>query len=270
MIDLHSHLLPGIDDGPDDDDGAIALAKAAIEAGIDCMAATPHIDQKHAVKIEELAGRRDRLQGALSELGIPLRILQGGELTGTRLLELDAEHLETLTLGAGPYLLLECPFTPAGMMFDNVVSRAQSLGFQVVLAHPERSPEFMGKPERLSELTERGALAQVTTNSLTGGFGSTVQRATIEFFAAGLVHVVASDAHDARHRSPRLMEGFAAVETFLPGIQDAAEYWVRTAPGAIVAGTPVPAPPPLQVSRGRLAVRRLVRSAGRVGRSSKP
>jgi protein-tyrosine phosphatase len=259
VIDLHSHLLPGIDDGPPDDAGSIAMARAAVEAGIVAMAATPHIDHAHRVAVGELKRRRERLQTLLSAEGVALEILQGGELTGARLMELSAEELSVLTLGGGSYLLLECPFTPVGSMFEHLVFRAQSLGFEVLLGHPERSPEFAGRPERLASLVERRVLVQVTSGSLAGHFGRTVQRATIEMLAEGLVHVVSSDAHEAQRRRPDLLGGIEALERLVPGVGEHAAYWTQTVPAAIVGGAEVEPAPRLKPSKGRMLGKRLLR-----------
>jgi protein-tyrosine phosphatase len=138
VIDLHAHLLPGIDDGPPDDAGSLEMARVAVQAGITAMAATPHIGHAHDVVVAELAERRARLRELLTAEGIDLHVLQGGELTGARFMELQPQELAQLTLGGGRYLLLECPFTPVGSMFEQFVARAQGLGFDVLLGHPER------------------------------------------------------------------------------------------------------------------------------------
>jgi protein-tyrosine phosphatase len=259
VIDLHAHLLPGIDDGPPDDAGSVAMAKAAVEAGITAMAATPHIDHANNVMVGELADRRARLAQVLADERVDLQILQGGELTGARLMELPAEDLSALTLGGGRYLLLECPFTPVGSMFEHIVFRAQSLGFDVLLGHPERSPEFAGRPERLAGLVERRVLVQVTAGSLSGHFGRTVQRSTIEMLAEGLVHVISSDAHEARRRRPDLLSGVDALEGLVPGVADHAAYWTEVVPAAIVDGGEVEPAPRLKPSKGRMLTKRLLR-----------
>jgi protein-tyrosine phosphatase len=259
VIDLHSHLLPGIDDGPPDAAGSVAMARAAVQAGITAIAATPHIDHAHDVVVGELAERRLRLQAVLAAEGVELEVLQGGEITGARMMELGAEDLSVLTLGGGRHLLLECPFTPVGSMFEHIVFRAQSLGFDVLLGHPERSPEFAQRPARLASLIDRRVLVQVTAGSLAGHFGRTVQRATIEMLAEGLVHVIASDAHEALRRRPDLLEGLEALERLVPGVADHAEYWTEVVPAAIVDGGDVEPPPRLKPSKGRMLTKRLLR-----------
>jgi protein-tyrosine phosphatase len=256
LIDLHAHLIPGIDDGPPDEAGSMEMARIAVENGITAMAATPHIDHSHGVSLQELPERLAAVRSALAAQAIPLEVHQGGEVTAVRLNELATEELRELTLGGGRYVLLECPFTPAGTLLQNAVFKAQSQGFEVLLAHPERSPHFLGHFERLEELVHRGALVQVTAESMTGRFGRTVQQAAIELFSQQLVHVVASDAHDAYKRPPNIARAFAKMSSLLPGIEELMPYWTQTTPAAILAGDEVGAPPEVKRSRVRVLAAR--------------
>lgn len=252
MIDLHAHLLPGIDDGPHDDDGAVVMARAAVDQGITAMAATPHIDFKHEVAIAELSARLNHLRQMLAGAGVSLEVHQGGEITPTRLLELTSTDLDMLTLGGGRYLLLECPFSRVGQMFDNVVFHAQSAGYEVLLAHPERSPEFLNDVPRLAGLVERGVRVQLTAGSLVGEFGRTVHGAAMTMAAEGLVHVVSSDAHDSVRRPPSLGPAMEALASAVPGSDQAIRYWTHTAPQTILTGTLVEPAPRLRAPRRRL------------------
>ncbi len=206
MIDLHSHLLPGIDDGPPDLPGSLAMARAAVDGGTRVMAATPHIGHTHGVVPASLAGRVADLTAALAAADIPLQVVAGGELAPDRALDLDDGELAAIALGGSRCVLLECPFARAGDLMGRLVAHLQMKGFRVLLAHPERSPTFLGDPSALAELVRRGAYAQLTAGSLIGQFGRTVEKAALAFLAEGLVHVVASDAHDAYGRPPALGE----------------------------------------------------------------
>jgi protein-tyrosine phosphatase len=235
VIDLHAHILPGLDDGPATEDGAVAMARAAVGAGTRAMATTSHINRGFGLGPAELAAARGKLLQRLEREGIALELLQGGEIAHDRLPSLSEDDLRALTLDGGSYLLLECPFSPAAGL-DTVVEDLQRRGYDVLLAHPERSPSFLHDPDLLANLVERGALAQVTAGSLTGAFGATVRRAAHTMLEHGLVHVLASDAHDERHRPPALDEA-------LDGPQ--AEWMTQAAPAAIVEGRPLPERPPL-------------------------
>jgi protein-tyrosine phosphatase len=240
VIDLHCHLLPGIDDGPEDMDAAIALARAAAAAGTQTLLATPHIDHWWDVSPATLPERAAEVRAALAVAGVDVAVEVSGEIALTRLVELTDEELAGLSIGPTRRLLLEAPLTPVAGDFDPMLLATQDRGWPVLLAHPERCPGFLRRPERLERLVEAGILVQVTAGSLTGQFGKEILKTAVRWIDAGWVHVVASDAHDAYRRPPGLLEpieraGFAALAPWL----------TEAVPRAILDGTPVPARPPL-------------------------
>lgn len=243
MIDLHAHLLPGVDDGPATLEDALAMARAAVAAGIATMAATPHIDHVHGVEPVSVGPAVERLQAALTDEGIPLQVVPGGEVALTRLPELADEELSAVALAGGPWILLECPLDLAGGPLEEAVFSLQIRGFEVLLAHPERAPMFLRAPHRIRGLADQGARTSVTAGALAGAFGRTPQRLALRMLEDGLVHTVASDAHDARRRPPVLRAGLEEAESRLPGAETLAGWLTRDVPGAIVSGTPVPEPP---------------------------
>jgi protein-tyrosine phosphatase len=244
-IDIHCHLLPGLDDGPGNMGEALAMAQVAVLAGTTHMVATPHIDQTWRVRPELIAARADALREALRGEGIPLQVSTGGEIALSRLVDLGGAELDGLRLGGGPYLLIECPLTPTAGDFDSLLLRFHARGEAIVLAHPERSPLFQQEPERLVRLVAAGMLCSLTAGSLTGTFGKTVRRFSIELLREGLVHDLCSDAHDHLGRPPGLSDALAAVEDELPGIDRRREWLTELAPAAILAGEQLPASPPL-------------------------
>lgn len=244
MIDLHAHVLPGLDDGPPTLEVAVAMARAAVAAGTRAMATTSHIDRGLGLGPSDLGPARERLAERLAAENVPLELLQGGEIAPARLYGLDDATLRGLTLGGGPFVLLECPFTPVGTTLEPMVDDLQRRGFGVLLAHPERSPTFQRDPARLAALVERGALAQVTAGTFAGTFGETARRAAQAMLDAGLVHVLATDAHDPSHRPPDLR----AVGDALDGPQLA--WMTEAAPAAVVTGRRPPERPPLPRGRG--------------------
>jgi protein-tyrosine phosphatase len=247
MIDLHAHVLPGIDDGPPTVDDSLEMARAAIAAGTQAIATTSHIHHAFPLEPEDIVNARAKLAERLAAEGIALELLGGGEIDPARLPALDDDALRALALGGGPYVLLECPFAPVGAGLELMVGDLQRRGFGVLLAHPERSPSFQRDLGLLSALVERGALAQITTGSLAGGFGDVPRRAALAMLQQGLVHVLASDAHDAYRRGPDLRAHGDALDP------DQHEWMTMTAPAAIVAGTPLPQRPPLPRARGMRA-----------------
>jgi protein-tyrosine phosphatase len=233
MIDLHAHILPAIDDGPPTTDAALVMARAAVAAGTRAIATTSHVEDMFNVDPDQIAGARDVLATRLADEGIELELLAGGEIGAFRLPALADEQLRALALGGGPYVLLECPLEPTAPPMDVLVDDLHERGFEVLLAHPERSPSFQRDPELLAGLVEQGALAQVTAGALTGQFGGLPQRTAKAMIRDGLAHVLASDAHDAVLRPPALdADGLLAPAEH--------EWMTSTVPEAIVTGTPVP------------------------------
>lgn len=249
MIDLHSHILFGIDDGPAQLDGSLALARAAVAAGTHTIAATPHIDTRLGVTPAQRDARLAELRTAVEADGIPLRVLPGGEIALQRHLELGEDELAALRLGDGEFLLLECPLSQAAGAFDRFLAGLLGRGVRMLLAHPERSPALQRRPDRLADLVRAGALAQVTSGSLAGRFGRAVQDAALHMLAEGLVHDIASDAHDAQVRPPDLRAGLEAAERALPGAHALADWLAVDVPQAIIAGGAIPRRPPVVLER---------------------
>ncbi len=255
MIDLHCHILPGVDDGAPDIQRSVEMARAAAQAGTHTIAATPHVRDDHPFDLRTLPDRVAALRAALQGEGIDVRIEMGGEADIEKAVQLPDEALRGICLGGGPYLLVESPYRHAVGWLEEGLEDLTRRGFRLVLAHPERCPSFHSDRARLEALVEAGALCSVTAASMTGRFGSLVQRFTRDLFEAGLVHNVASDAHDVRGRGLGLLEGFEALERQLRGLVEQAAWFTETAPAAILGGGELPERPPPPRRRG---VRRLL------------
>lgn len=212
MIDLHSHVLPGLDDGARDIRGALAMARAACADGIGAVVATPHIDHVHAVAPLAVLEAAIGLRRALRAAEVPLRVLTGGELTPARAAELSDPELRAVALGASACVLLECPLRRGGPPLEEALFSLSLRGFRVLLAHPERSPDLMGDVDRVRELVGRGALCSLTAGGVLGRFGARPREFAQRLLDAGLVHNLASDGHDVRSRplALRLALGVAA------------------------------------------------------------
>jgi protein-tyrosine phosphatase len=259
VIDLHAHILPGLDDGPADLEGSVALARAAVATGTRVLAATSHVNQGFELSPADLAGARERVRARLAADGIPLEVVQGGEISPNRLPSLGDADLREVALGGGPWLLLECPFSPAAAGMELMVADLHERGFCVLLAHPERSPSFQSQPALLAELVERGALGQVNSASLTGELGDAARRAAFTMVERGLVHVLASDAHHAVHRPPGVEPGLEALRERFGRVAALGEWMTNELPAAILAGRSVPDRPPLP-ARPRRGLRRRLRA----------
>lgn len=249
MIDLHCHVLPGLDDGPETVEGSLALARAALAAGTTTLLATPHINRRYEIGPTHVRAELDAFRQRLVRERIELDVRMGGEISCGRLASLPPEQLEMLRLGDGPYVLLEAPLSSGLETLPSAVERLQRDGYGVLLAHPERSPGFQRDPAKLRELVDRGALCSITATSLSGRFGRVPCRFAFTLLRMGLVHDIASDAHDAYRRPPDLREGLAAAGAQMRDFDEHATWLTQTVPAAILAGSPLPPRPALP--RGR-------------------
>jgi protein-tyrosine phosphatase len=184
----------------------------------------------------ELAGRVQALRDHLRSAEVPVELIVGGEVALPMSIDLADDELARVCLGAGSYLLVESPYTDAPETLEASLFALQVRGFRVLLAHPERSPAFLLHDGRLAELVDRGMRCSITAGSMAGRFGGKVQRFTADLFQEGLVHDVASDAHNARGRPPGLRHGFEVLAERLRGLPAQVNWFTVEAPNAILAG----------------------------------
>lgn len=255
MIDLHTHVLPGLDDGPPTLEQAVELAQAVADSGVKTVVATPHVSFEYPRTKLEIDAAAEVLRAGLRDAGITLEVATGAEVELAYGFDRDDEELAALHLNRGPYLLVESPLSPAAGDFDPMLMTLQVRGHHVVLAHPERCPAFMRQPERLERLVGTGMLCSITASSMSGRFGNTVRRFTLDLLRRGLVHNVSSDTHDLVRRPPGLLDPFEAAEAHLHGLSDQRGRLTQDAPAAILAGESVPSPPHLRPRR-RFVLRR--------------
>ena len=242
MIDLHHHLLPGLDDGPATLAESISAAEAAAADGARVIAATPHLRDDHpGVRPQELASRCGDLKAHLAERGIPVDVLSGGEVDLAWAQEATDEDLRLVSYGQrGTDLLLETPYGPLPSTFEALLFGIQVRGYRILLAHPERNPTFRDDPDRLAALVARDVLVQVTAGALAGARrNSPSRRLTLWLIERGLCHVIASDSHGPSNRRAPLSKAVAEAERT---VGEAARQMVTAAPEAILTGEPVPAP----------------------------
>lgn len=244
MIDLHSHILPGIDDGPADIEASVALAEAAVESGTTVMAATPHLRADHPrVRPEELLERCREVTRRVAAQGLALEIVPGGELDLLWAHGATDEELRLVSYRqAGRDLLIETPYRRVPPRFEDLLLAVAARGFRLVLAHPERSGAFQHQPKRVAAMVASGVLMQITASTLSGGRRRSPARdLALAMVRDGLAHIIASDAHGtASGRSPDLTAAVAAAAEL---VSARAEWMVTEAPAAVLAGEPLPAPP---------------------------
>ena len=257
MVDVHLHILPGVDDGPADLAESLSVARALVAEGVRIAVATPHVRDDYPTPLAEMRGRVAQLRAALAEQGVPLDVRTGGEVAIDRLPALDDDEVRGFSIGgAGRHLLLEFPYSGWPLALPAAVERLRSLGMSPVIAHPERSAEVQRDPALLGPMVGAGALVQLTASSLAGRPGSRSRAAGFRLLELGLAHVVASDAHAAGVRPIALAAAVAAV-----GDRRLAGWLTRDAGAALVAGSAPPPRPEAQPERreagGRGGVRRL-------------
>lgn len=211
MYDLHCHLLPGIDDGAQTDVEALALARAAVAAGISHSVLTPHF---HPGRFDNQVGdtreRAEVFRQQLVDAGVPLKIAVAGEVRAGPEVMMWAEDGALPFVGqweGQPLLLLEFPHgvLPAGS--EKLIAWLRGRGIRTLVAHPERNKDILRRFEAIHPLIAEGALLQVTADSVAGGFGPQARERAIELLERGWVTILASDAHNLESRPPRLARG---------------------------------------------------------------
>lgn len=236
MIDLHCHLLPGVDDGAETLEQALTLARIAVDDGIRTAVLTPHVHPGRYDNIRSnLLGRLAAFQVELKKNGIPLEVRLGGEV------RLCIEVLDLVQEGEVPFLgcvggyhimLLELPHqvVPVGTL--QLVERLMGMNIRPLIAHPERNKAIMAQPERMGAFVDAGCWLQLTAGALTGQFGAAARATAFNLLEQGWVHVMATDAHNQRDRPPLLSQGRAVAASVIG--EDLATQMVRERPAQIV------------------------------------
>lgn len=251
MIDLHSHVLPGIDDGAPDMATAVAMARQAAARGVSRVVATPHVDHVYDTRAAAIGSAVIALNEQLAREQVSIEVLPGAEVAVSRLADLGQRELSELGLGGGPYLLIEAPLSPAAGDLELMLDVPGVRPRHIVLAHPERCPTLQREPERLKRMVLDGVVVSITAAALSGRFGEAVRRFAISLLERGMVHNVASDMHDLNSRPPGIAEHLRGLDTVLPGVSKLETWLTYDVPAAVLAGRPVELPPELERSRRR-------------------
>jgi len=236
MIDLHNHILPGLDDGARDLDEALTMAKLAVGNGVALMVATPHrFFRGYEIPITTIMARMDVLQGELNDRGIPLRLAPGSEIP------ISPDAVEGLRLGqllrlggpSGTHALMEPPFDRVPHYALPVLEQLVDIGVGIVLAHPERNEEVQRDLAFVESCAALGAVLQVTSGSILGRFGPLAQAA-----AKAIVQhtdwkvVIASDAHWAHDRTPEHLHAAAEAASIWLGDTERARWMINEGPAS--------------------------------------
>jgi protein-tyrosine phosphatase len=249
VIDLHSHILPGLDDGARDLDEAVQIARSALADGTDIIAATPHVREDYPTTADAMANGVRELRRLLEREDVDVIVLPGGEVSLEQFDRLGPDELRRFSLAGNPsYLLVETPYVDWPLFFGEIVFRLTAAGITPVIAHPERNATVQQDTERIAELVRAGALVQVTAASLDGRLGARTRKCAHRLVDAELVHMIASDAHSPGLREVGLSRACAAL-----GDERLAHWLTEAVPAAIIENEPLPLRPPRWKPPGFLA-----------------
>lgn len=250
MIDLHSHILHGIDDGAKVLEESIEMCRISFHDGIRTIVATPHIlpgihDNRRSTilpKVQEL--RAALVHSELRTQNSELEILPGADVHFSFDLLQRYENKEIVTVNdQGRYLMVEFEFQGVPYQSEEVLYQLLGKGIIPIISHPERNFEIGQRPKRYYEMIRMGCLGQVTAMSLTGEFGPEIKQVAEKLVKKRLIHIIASDAHSANRRPPILSSGVKAAEKIVG--RKEAQKMVTEYPQAILEGRRPDVPDPL-------------------------
>ncbi|WP_102335489.1 tyrosine-protein phosphatase [Salimicrobium jeotgali] len=213
MIDIHSHILPDVDDGAQSEQESLEMAEKALEEGIHTIVATPHFKNGQWDNSRpDIEAKVHVLNRFFEESDVPLRVLPGQEtrINGEMLEDLDAG--EVLPINHSGYVFVEFPSDAVPRYTSQLLYDLQLKGYKPIIVHPERNTYLQGKPSILYDFIQQGAYAQLTAGSLVGSFGKPIKRFSEQLLEARLIHLIASDAHNVKHRPFHMKEAFERIE----------------------------------------------------------
>jgi protein-tyrosine phosphatase len=239
MIDIHCHLLPGLDDGPQDLEDSLSMARIAVADGIQVIVATPHTLNGVYWNHREVILERTRvLREALAEQNIPLILYAGADIHFNADLIRKLEDEEALSINGGKYLLLELPSQSVPLTAKEVFFGLRVKGYFPIITHLERNLVIQRDLDIVGDWVQHGALIQITANSLTGGFGRRAYDCACRFLERGWVDIIATDAHSAKGRPPVLSQGVQAAGEIISPAE--VLKMVTTFPRLILRNEPLP------------------------------
>lgn len=242
FVDIHVHILPGLDDGAKTEDDAIAMAGVASACGTAKIVATPHVDPLRlpsgCTQVRTIKKSVDSLQDLIISRGLSIQVMPGMEIAMTPDLVGYLIRGEVMTVSdGGKYVLVELPFQTIPSYAEEEIFNLAANGYTPIIAHPERCQPVIRNPNALMPFLRAGALAHVNAQSLTGKIGHGPQKTAEILLSHGLAHIIASDGHSGTSRQPRLDPAFEIARRLLG--EDEALKTVRDIPFAIVHGKDV-------------------------------
>jgi len=247
MIDIHSHILPGLDDGPQTMEESIRMCRIAYQDGIRTIVATPHtLNGVYQNGRSVILSKVDELNDALNNSELPLKILPGSDVHLCETTLQQVEQGEAVTIGdGGKYIMIEFPSQAIPYQAERILFQLLGRGLIPIISHPERNLDIGRRPERYDEIIKMGCFGQVTAMSLTGEFGPKVRQWAEKLLKRWLVHFIASDAHSGNGRPPILSAAVKAAAKIVG--KEEAEKMVTEYPKAILEGRRPNIPDPLPI-----------------------
>ncbi|MFS0774801.1 CpsB/CapC family capsule biosynthesis tyrosine phosphatase [Neobacillus sp. 3P2-tot-E-2] len=213
MIDIHCHILPGVDDGAQSLSDSLHMARIAVEQGIHKIVATPHhLTSSYENPKQSIITRVQELNEALRKERIELEVLPGQEVRIHGEMVDGYASGDILPVNHTPYVLVEFPSNHVPRYTEKLFYDLQVNGLIPVIVHPERNREIIERPELLYQLVKKGALTQITAGSVCGDFGKKIKNFSLQIIESNLTHFIATDAHNSTNRTFKMREALAIIE----------------------------------------------------------
>ena len=237
MIDIHCHILPGIDDGPEKMETTLEMLRMAADDGITHIIATPHYRCQDVLTMQDIDDRVSLVRKEMEKSGMTIRLSAGADIRLTYELISCLSRRALPTINGSRYFLLELPdFLPPH--FDEFIFESRIKGYVPIITHPERNHSLLASPRRSEVLREAGALLQLTAMSITGEFSRQIKKYSLQLLKMGCVDFVASDAHSTKRRVPVLSRAYGEVSKMLD--EDAAQRMFVDNPKAVIENRELP------------------------------
>jgi len=250
LIDLHCHILPGVDDGPSHIEGSLKMAECAVADGIHTLVATPHaFNGAYHTSLPHILTHIAHLRKIIIENQIPIDICPGAEVRIHQDMDRSVKEGKTASINnTGHYILVEFPYNMILPGTRDVLFQLFLNSITPVLAHPERNLALQQNPDILSDLVTMGCLVQLTAMSITGELGHDAMEYSHFLLKQRQAHVIATDSHNVENRPPILSSAVEATAHIL-GDTEAAEAMVTINPNAILDGKPLNPSEPVNTSK---------------------
>lgn len=239
MIDIHSHILPGIDDGAATQEDALAMLMSAQKAGVTRIVATPHIlDWSDEAYLERIKDVFRSMKTLIRERDIRVELILGAEILISHDLSLRLEKNSEFTLGGNKrYVLMELPFMEIPIYFEDVIFELKTKGITPVIAHVERYYQIIKHPEYTDKIINSGALIQSNAGSFSGKYGRSVRRTAVRLLKKGKIHIIASDSHGLSKQGEYVnSKGMKTVKKMVS--DQAFDCLVNQNPGLVIGNEP--------------------------------